>query len=510
MTIDHDDELLLEDDPPEATRLTRTPLPGPLSWKVVVVDDDEDVHTVTRLALGGSLVDGYPVRLVGARSAAEARTMLRATPDVALVLLDVVMEADDAGLRLAQWIRGELGNGLVRIVLRTGQPGRAPEASVMARFDIHDYHAKAELSALRLRTAVSGGVRAYRDLRMLTQQRNGLERVIRATATLLGPPDVGTLLGGLLDQITALLLPREHAVFFLARAPLFAPVSQARVVLAASGRFAGLVGAPVERAVPEPVLAAMSDGAASGVWTEIGEDGLFVLDLGDGIAPCLYLEGAASLSDWERRLLNVFCANAALALRDQRRQLARETRLAAAERFVPQALLAAFGVDMEAPVGAYGPVMLNALFVARRGVDGAAAEPRRLLALLAPVATAHGGTVDVRRGDGALLLLPGDAAAALEAAGGLRATLAGAGLAALGVTLARGEITLFIADDSDHREPIASGEPIDLVVALQGLRAQLGAGVLAVDTGDLPSDLAQRPSWRFDSGWGTSVTVIAP
>jgi hypothetical protein len=99
---------------------------------------------------------------------------------------------------------------------------------------------------------------------------------------------------------------------------------------------------------------------------------------------------------------------------------------------------------------------------------------------------------------------------ALEAAGALRATLAGAGLAALGVTLARGEITLFIADDSDHCEPIASGEPIDLVVALQGLRAQLGAGVLAVDTGDLPSDLAQRPSWRFDSGWGTSVTVIAP
>ncbi len=137
------------------------------TWTVLVVDDEPDVHTVTRLALDGFRVEGCNIRLLEARSAAQARQVLEAEPNCAVVLLDVVMESDDAGLKVARWIRETLKNAQIRIVLRTGQPGNAPEESVMSTYDVHDYYAKTEMSARRLRTAVTGGVRAWRDVQTL-------------------------------------------------------------------------------------------------------------------------------------------------------------------------------------------------------------------------------------------------------------------------------------------------------------------------------------------------------
>ena len=148
-------------------------------WLVLVVDDEPAVHTVTRLALDGFEVEGVPVRLRHAHSAAEAREFLQKEPRVALVLLDVMMETDSAGLELARWIRVTLADPHIRIVLRTGQAGMAPEALVMSTYDIHDYYAKTEASANRIRNTVTGGLRAWRDLRALAAHRDELERAQR-------------------------------------------------------------------------------------------------------------------------------------------------------------------------------------------------------------------------------------------------------------------------------------------------------------------------------------------
>jgi hypothetical protein len=74
------------------------------------------------------------------------------------------MESDDEGLRLVDYIRDELGNRQIRIILRTGHPGYAPETEVIVRYDINDYLSKAELSASRLITSVVVALRAYRDV----------------------------------------------------------------------------------------------------------------------------------------------------------------------------------------------------------------------------------------------------------------------------------------------------------------------------------------------------------
>ncbi len=134
------------------------------SWKVLVVDDEEGIHGITRMIFRGYEFEQRPIQLLSAMSGEQARRMLAEHPDIALILLDVVMETDNAGLQLVEYIRQELGNRHVRIILRTGHPGYAPEADVIVNHDINDYLSKAELSASRLLTAVVVSLRAYRDI----------------------------------------------------------------------------------------------------------------------------------------------------------------------------------------------------------------------------------------------------------------------------------------------------------------------------------------------------------
>lgn len=149
-----DDELIFaaEDEATEA---------GGPPWRVLVVDDEPDVHAVTRLTLERERFDGRPVQLLSAHSAAEGRRQLDAHPDIALVLLDVVMESDDAGLQFVRHVRETLGKRHVRIVLRTGQPGVAPPREIVQRYQIDDYRTKTELTSERLYVTIAAALRSF-------------------------------------------------------------------------------------------------------------------------------------------------------------------------------------------------------------------------------------------------------------------------------------------------------------------------------------------------------------
>lgn len=136
-----------------------------VSWKVLVVDDEEGIHGITRMVFRGYEFEQRPIELISAMSGAEARDLLTQHPDIALALIDVVMETDSEGLQLVEYIRNELSNLDIRIILRTGHPGYAPEAQVIVNYDINDYLSKAELSASRLLTSVVVGLRSYRDIK---------------------------------------------------------------------------------------------------------------------------------------------------------------------------------------------------------------------------------------------------------------------------------------------------------------------------------------------------------
>jgi len=168
-TEDNDDLDIIEDgegaQPHETERA---------SWRILVVDDDPEVHTVTRFALDRSIIVGKTLDLISVFSASDARAALKRDPDIAVILLDVVMEAHDAGLKFVEWVRAQ-GYREQRIILRTGQPGYAPELNVVRDYDINDYRTKTELTQTRLITAMTAAIRTFEQFRLVDRKRIELE-----------------------------------------------------------------------------------------------------------------------------------------------------------------------------------------------------------------------------------------------------------------------------------------------------------------------------------------------
>ncbi len=141
----------------------------PLVWRLLVVDDEPDVHRATTFALAGVQILGRQLEFLHAYSASEAALLLAGEAEVAIVLLDVVMEREDAGLALVKTIRQELKLTDLRIILRTGQPGYAPEIETIHDFDINDYKTKSELTRTKLYATVTAALRAYEQIRKLDE-----------------------------------------------------------------------------------------------------------------------------------------------------------------------------------------------------------------------------------------------------------------------------------------------------------------------------------------------------
>ena len=171
---DQDDLVFLEE------HTAQPALPAPRNvWRVMIIDDDEDVHSTTTFALGNLDMQHRPLEFVHAYSAAQAREMLKHEQEIAVILLDVVMEQDDAGLHLVRYIRETLKLADVRIILRTGQPGYAPEIDAIRDFDINDYKTKSELTRIKLFTTVTAAIRSYEQIRNINESRPGAHRAFQ-------------------------------------------------------------------------------------------------------------------------------------------------------------------------------------------------------------------------------------------------------------------------------------------------------------------------------------------
>jgi CheY-like chemotaxis protein len=175
-------------------------------WKILVVDDEPAIHQVTKLALRNLSVLGRPSQLINALSAKDAREQLEQNPDIAVVLLDVVMETEDAGLEFIKHIRQQAANPLIRIILRTGQPGQAPERQVMVDYDINDYKEKTELTASKLFTTVMSSIRTFGHLQSMECCQRGMEVLGRLNTGLFAATDATALAHTLVEQLQSLRL----------------------------------------------------------------------------------------------------------------------------------------------------------------------------------------------------------------------------------------------------------------------------------------------------------------
>lgn len=283
-------------------------------WKVLIVDDEPEVHEVTRLVLGNFEFADRPLQFLSAYSAVEARKLLATHPDTAVLLLDVVMESEQAGLTLVRCIREDLHNPFVRIVLRTGQAGQAPEQEVIAAYDINDYKEKTELTASRLTTTMYAALRAYRDMRAIEAHRQGLENVIRASAQIFARQNSRDFASAVLAQLTE-MVGLEHGALYCTidhRHPLGGE-SESFHIAAATGEYESLIQDNAEDALPGSVVDSMRQ-AYRGKQHQFEKDH-YVLHFTDShqTESLLFVGGSWNLSTLDYKLVEMFCTNVSIA-----------------------------------------------------------------------------------------------------------------------------------------------------------------------------------------------------
>ncbi|SIQ46615.1 EAL domain-containing protein [Marinobacterium stanieri] len=207
-------------------------------WKVLSVEDDGGYQSSLCHALSTLRVEQRPVEVLKARSAMEAARILPDHPDISVILLDVVMEDDDAGLKLVGTIRETIGNHLVRIVLLTGQPGMAPRTDVMSHLDIDDYWCKSELDHDHLISILNGNIRTWERARQLEKARQGLQILIEASQSLSRQRDLHQYTQAVLMHLS-ILLDVEEGGIVCALQPAGGDLESSRIV-AATGSFGSL------------------------------------------------------------------------------------------------------------------------------------------------------------------------------------------------------------------------------------------------------------------------------
>jgi len=141
-------------------------------WKILIADDESDIHFITKTVLKDFSYKGKELEFFSAYSGKETISILQTNKDIVLVLLDVIMETDDAGLIVAKKIRDELNNKDIQIVLRTGQPSDAPKATIVKDYEINDYKEKTELTADKLLTTLTTAIRSYENIKALQQSKD--------------------------------------------------------------------------------------------------------------------------------------------------------------------------------------------------------------------------------------------------------------------------------------------------------------------------------------------------
>lgn len=287
-------------------------------WKVMVVDDEEEVHSVTRLVLGHITFYGRGIEMINCYSAAEAKKVIEENPDVALMLLDVVMETDNAGLEVVKYVREQLKNHFVRIVLRTGQPGQAPEREVIEKYDINDYKDKTELTSQKLYTLTLTSIRSYRDIMVIEHNKRGLHAIILASEDIFQLRSMRQFARAVLDQMTSLLQLEANALYCKADIGFAAsrtPADKKNIqIIIATGEYKDLVGKDlnggVEPRVSDRVRMVMEKRKNLSIDNEYYA--YFETRMGEEHVLYVKFEDNIELAKVDHELIDLFCRNVAL------------------------------------------------------------------------------------------------------------------------------------------------------------------------------------------------------
>jgi response regulator RpfG family c-di-GMP phosphodiesterase len=281
------------------------------TWKILICDDEKEVHTITKTVLSDFVFKNKKLEFLSAYTGEEAVEILKKDSDVAIILLDVVMETDYAGLDVVKDIRDNIKNKLIRIILRTGQPGYAPEKEVIQDYDINDYKEKTELTDIKLFTTIISALRAYKDMRSLERSRKGLEKIIDATRNIYEKNSLELFSDGVLSQIVSILKLNGHSFLLSADGLTLEKDSNNDFkVLASTGSYSGknideIMSSNFKEVVQEVMETKQS------IFKDDSYVGYFETETDK--VNIIYMEGCNKLGKLDKDLINIFASNVSTA-----------------------------------------------------------------------------------------------------------------------------------------------------------------------------------------------------
>lgn len=302
---DNDELIFLEEDESQTEQAANLG-----HWNVLVVDDDEEIHSVTRLALSDLVVNEKKLNFHHAYSGPEALEKIKSMgSSIAIILLDVVMETDDSGLRVAKIMREELGLQEPRIILRTGQPGYAPEESVIKEYDINDYKTKTELTRSKLVTTIISSLRSYQQILTINQSRLGLEKIISSAANLLEEHSIKGFCEGVVTQISSLIgLDAGGVVCARAGSVLDKENDNGVYILGAAGEFAQYINESIESIHDEKIIGYVNQCLKEKKHQFVDKISVLYMN-SSGYEAAVYLEIGEEISLIHKQLLEVFLSS---------------------------------------------------------------------------------------------------------------------------------------------------------------------------------------------------------
>lgn len=291
-------------------------------YKILIADDEAEVHSVTKLLLKNFVFEDRGLEFLDTFSAKETKEVLAEHDDIAVLFLDVVMENNQAGLEVVEYIRNELKNQMTRIILRTGQPGEAPEQEIIQKYDINDYRIKTDLTVRRLFTSLYSAMRSYRDLLKLKRHQIGLEKIIKASSSLFTNNSLEEFLTAILEELGS-FQSKENDTLYVRSGKgdssggvVTKLESDRTTVIAATGKFIPYIGQEIAR-IPElkHLNSYLQNCTAEGNPNLVRkiEDGFVICGGKNSLtANSVYINGDLDSFDFD--LINLFLSNFSIAL----------------------------------------------------------------------------------------------------------------------------------------------------------------------------------------------------
>jgi putative nucleotidyltransferase with HDIG domain len=291
------------------------------SYKVLISDDEPEVHNVTKMILKDFVFENHTLEFLDAYSEAETIKAFEQHKDIAVLFQDVVMEKNSTGLHIINYLRHEMRNQMTRIILRTGQPGEAPEETVIKDYDINDYCLKTDLTVARLKTIMLTALRGYRDIIRLDRYRRGLEKIIETSANLFTHHTLSDFLTSILNHLSGfyyetegIMYIREETEEYKHNGFVTMEQSNTPIVVAATGNYVRYIGRNIKEidelsSIYQWMLTAEDENSQI---TFVGKG--FIIRNNSNEAPnnYIFIEGDKELYNFD--LIKLFLSNYSVAL----------------------------------------------------------------------------------------------------------------------------------------------------------------------------------------------------